>query len=157
EDQGLLHSLTPDSVGPLAHAAGVLVAVALLVAARGLARRRHRAWQVATALAFFSVLLHVLHGFNHGSLVSAVVLALLVARRHDFDRPGDSATRTLLAERLAVAVAAIALYAAVALWLNRMAADQPYTLRFAVDETLHGLLALNLHGSAHFAGAFGDW
>ena len=50
DDAGLLHSLTPDAVGPLAHAAGVLVAVALLVAARGLARRRRRAWQVATAL-----------------------------------------------------------------------------------------------------------
>ena len=35
----------------------------------------------------------------------------------------------------AVAVPALALYAAVALWLNRMAADQPYTSRFAVDET----------------------
>lgn len=34
-DVGLLHSLTPDAVGPLAHAAGVLVAVALLVATRG--------------------------------------------------------------------------------------------------------------------------
>ncbi len=51
DDSGLLHSLTPDAVGPLAHAAGVLVGVALLVAARGLARRRRRAWQVATTLA----------------------------------------------------------------------------------------------------------
>jgi lysyl-tRNA synthetase class 2 len=81
----------------------------------------------------------------------------LVARRHDFDRPGDTATRTLLAQRLAIAVPALGLYAAVALWLNRMAADQPFTLRFAVDETLHGLFALNLHGSSHFAGAFGNW
>ena len=96
DDAGLLHSLTPDAVGPLAHAAGVLVAVALLVAARGLARRRRRAWQVATALALLAAALHALHGFNHGSLVSAVVLALLLARRHDFDRPGDTATRHLL-------------------------------------------------------------
>jgi lysyl-tRNA synthetase class 2 len=157
DDQGLLHSLTPDPVGPLANAAGVLVGVALLVAARGLARRRHRAWQVATGLAAFALVLHVLHGFNHGSLVSAAVLALLLARRHDFDRPGDIATRTLLVQRLAVAVPAIAAYAAIALWLNRMAADQPYTMRFAVDETLDGLLGRNLHGSAHFTGTFGDW
>jgi lysyl-tRNA synthetase, class II len=157
DDAGLLHSLTPDAAGPLAHAAGILVGVAMLVAARGLARRRHRAWQVATALAFLAALLHVLHGFNHRSLASGFVLALLIARRHDFDRPGDTATRTLLLQRLAIAVPAVALYAVVALWLNRMAADQPYTLRFAVDETLHGLLALNLHGSPHFAGAFSDW
>jgi lysyl-tRNA synthetase class 2 len=156
-DMGLLHSLTPDPVGPLAHAAGILVSVAMLVAARGLARRRHRAWQVATALATFAVVLHVLHGFDHGSLVSAFVLALLVARRHDFDRPGDITTRGLLAERLAMAVPAIGVYAIVALWLNRMAADQTFTFRFALDETLHGLLALNLHGSTHFTGAFGNW
>src|SRR5207244_6009818 len=58
DDIGLLHSLTPDAVGPLAHAAGVLVAVALLVAARGLARNRRRAWQVATGIAATEAVLH---------------------------------------------------------------------------------------------------
>jgi lysyl-tRNA synthetase class 2 len=157
DDIGLLHSLTPDAVGPLAHAAGILVAVALLVAARGLTRRRRRAWQVATGLAAVEAILHVLHGLNHGTLVSAAVLALLVARRHDFDRPGDVLTRGLLFERLAVALPAVVAYAVVALWLNRMAADQPFTLRFAFDETVHGLLGLDVHGSQHFVGAFGDW
>jgi lysyl-tRNA synthetase, class II len=157
DDRSLFHSLTPGAANPLADAAGVMVGVAMLVAARGLARRRHRAWQVATGLAAVGLVLHVLNGFNHGSLATAVVFALLVARRHDFDRPGDTATRTLLAQRLAVAVPAIVVYAFFALWLNRMAADQPYTLRFAVDETLDGLLGQNLHGSAHYAGAFGNW
>jgi lysyl-tRNA synthetase class 2 len=157
DDQGLIHSLTPGAAGPLADAADVLVGVALLVAARGLARRRHRAWQVATGLAAAGLVLHVLHGFNQGSLATAVVLALLIARRHDFDRPGDTATRTLLPERLAIAASGIVVYAFTALWLNRMAADQPYTLRFAVDETLAGLFGENVHGSAHYAGAFGNW
>ena len=157
EDVGLLHSLTPDAVGPLARAAGVLTAVALLVAARGLARQRHRAWQVATALATLSTCLHVLHGLNHGTLASAVVLVVLVARRHDFDRPGDTATRHLLVTRLLVAAGAIGLYAIGALWLNRMAADQPFTGTFAARETFDGLVALNVHGSPHFAGQFGDW
>jgi lysyl-tRNA synthetase class 2 len=157
DDIGLLHSLTPDAVGPLAHAAGVLVAVALLVAARGLARKRRRAWQVATGLAAIEAVLHMLHGLNHGTLASAVVLALLIARRDDFDRPGDISTRGLLLERLAVALPTIIAYAVVALWLNRMAADQPFTLRFAFDETTHGVLGLDVHGSQHFAGAFGDW
>jgi len=157
DDGGLLHSLTPDAVGPLAHAAGVLVAVASLVAARGLARRRRRAWQVATGLGVGATGLHALHGFNHGSLVSALVLALLLARRHDFDRPGDSATRHLLLERLAIAVPAIVVYACVALWLNRMAADQPFSSHFAVSETLRGVFARDVGGSHHLAGSFGDW
>jgi lysyl-tRNA synthetase class 2 len=157
DDQSLVHSLTPGSVGPLANAADILVGVAMLVAARGLARRRHRAWQIATSLAALGLVLHVLHGFNQGSLATAVVLLLLVARRHDFDRPGDAATRTLLAQRVAIAISGIAIYAFTALWLNRMAADQPFTIRFAVDETLDGLFGQNLHGSAHYAGAFGNW
>ena len=44
DDEGLLRSLTPDAVGPPARAAAVLAGIALLLAARGLARRRHRAW-----------------------------------------------------------------------------------------------------------------
>ena len=156
-DTGLLRALTPDAVGPLSRAAGVLAAVALLVAARGLARRRHRAWQVALAVAAASLVLHAVRGLDHGALTSAITVVLLLARRHDFDRPGDAATRSLLAARLATSAAAIVGVSLVALWLNRAAADQPFTLRFAVDETLLGLLGLHLHGSPHFAGAFGDW
>jgi lysyl-tRNA synthetase class 2 len=154
---GLLHSLTPDAVGPLAKAFGVFAAVAMLVASRGLARRRHRAWQVATAVAGLSAGIHVLHGFNHGTLASAVVLVLLVARRHDFDGPGDADSRGLVARRALTVVAVIGAYALVALWVNRTAADQPLTLRFALRETFDDLLALNLRGSPHFVGAFGDW
>ena len=157
DDAGLLHSLTPDAVGPLAHAAGVLVAVALLVAARGLARRRRRAWQVATALAVLAAALHALHGFNHGSLVSAIVLAVLLARRHDFDRPGDSATRRLLLQRLAIALPAIVAYALAALWFNRMAADQPFSLQLVASETVRGAFARDVGGSPHLAGGFGSW
>jgi lysyl-tRNA synthetase class 2 len=129
----------------------------MLVASRGLARRRHRAWQVATAVAGLSTTIHVLHGFNHGTLASAVVLILLIARRHDFDGPGDTASRGLVARRALGVVAVIGLYALVALWVNRTAADQPLTLRFALRETFDGLFAVNLRGSPHFVGAFSAW
>jgi lysyl-tRNA synthetase class 2 len=154
---GILHGITPDAVGPLAKASGVFAAVAMLVASRGLARRRHRAWQVATAVTGLSAAIHVLHGFNHGTLASAVVLVLLIARRHDFDRPGDTGSRGLVVRRVVTVIAAIGLYAIVALWLNQTAADQPLTLRFALRETLDGLLALNVRGSPHLVGPFGDW
>jgi lysyl-tRNA synthetase, class II len=154
---GLLHSLTPDAVGPLSKAFGVFAAVAMLVASRGLARRRHRAWQVATAVAGLSASIHVLHGFNNGTLASAVVLVLLIARRHDFDGPGDTASRAVVARRVLTVVGVIGLYSLIALWVNRTAADQPLTLRFALRETFDGLLALNVGGSPHFVGAFGDW
>jgi lysyl-tRNA synthetase, class II len=156
-DHGLLRSVTPDAVGPLAHAAGALTAVALLVAARGLARRRHRAWQVALGVAGLSALLHVLHGIAHGTLVSALIVVLLVARRHDFDGPGDEATKHLILARLGIAVAAIGAYGLGALWLNRIAADQDFTLGFAGREILRGLFGLDVGGSPHLAGSFGDW
>ncbi len=156
-NRGLLHSLTPDAVGPLAHAAGALTAVALLVAARGLARRRHRAWQVAVWLAAFQTSLHVLHGFNDGTLVSAVTLVLLVARRQDFDGPGDEATQRLLFSRVLIVAGVILLYGLAAIWLNRLAADQPFTLGFALREIGRGLLVLDPRGSPHFVGDFGRW
>ena len=154
---GLLHSLTPDAVGPLAKASGVFAAAAMLAASRGLARRRHRAWQVATSVTGLSTTIHLLHGFNHGTLASAVVLVLLIARRHDFDGPGDTESRGLVARRALTVIGAIGLYALVALWLNQTAADQPLTLRFVLRETLDGLFAINLGGSPHLVGPFGDW
>jgi lysyl-tRNA synthetase, class II len=157
DDTGLLRSMTPDAVGPLAHAAGALLAVALLVAARGLARRRHRAWQVAVTVAGLSTALHVLHGLTHGTLVSALILVVLLARRHDFDGPGDTATKHLIVARFAIAVALLALYGVAALVLNSAAADQPFTLGFAAHEILRGLFGLELHGSPHLAGHFGHW
>jgi len=157
DDTGLLRSFTPDAVGPLAHATGALLAVGLLVAARGLARRRRRAWQIALAFAGLSTVMHVLHGFSHGTLVSAVIVVVLLARRHDFDGPGDAATKHLIAARLSIAVGAIGVYGLSALWLNRIAADQSFTLGFAGREIVRGLFGLELHGSPHLAGHFGDW
>jgi len=157
EDTGILRPLTPDAVGPLTRAAAVLTATALLLVVRGLARRRRRAWQVATVVAGLSTLLHVLHGLNDGSLASAVVLVLLLARRHDFDGPGDATTRWRAFARLVLVVATVAVYGTVALWMNRLAADQGFSPGFAVREIGRGLLGLDVHGSAHLAGSFGSW
>ncbi|MGZ4402828.1 MAG: phosphatidylglycerol lysyltransferase domain-containing protein, partial [Gaiellaceae bacterium] len=157
ENTGLVHNLTPDAVGPFAHAVGVVASVALLVAARGLVRRRHRAWQVAVWVAALSATLHALHGINQGTLASVVILMLLLARRHDFDRPGDVSTSRLALARLGLSLAVIAGYAFSVLWLNRIDADQPLTVRFVVSETARGLLGLQAGGSPHLNGHFGEW
>ncbi len=156
-DDGLLRSLTPDAVGPLARAAAVLTGIALLVASRGLARRRRRAWTVAVSVAALSTTLHVLHGLNDGTLVSALVLLALVGCRDEFDGPGDTSSRWIALGRAAIAGGTILSYGATALWLNRMVADQPYTAPFALREIVAGTLGLNVRGSPHLAGAFGDW
>jgi lysyl-tRNA synthetase class 2 len=157
ESQGLVRNLTPDAIGPLAHAAGAFAGLALLFAARGLARGRQRAWQIAVSVAALSFALHVAHGLTHGTVLSATVLVLLIARRGDFVLPGDVRTRFPIARRAIVAIAAIAAYGVAAVWLNRLAADQPFTLRFAARETVTGLLGLDAAGSRHLAGSFGEW
>ena len=154
---GILAPLTPDAAGPLTHAAAVLAATALLLAARGLARRRHRAWQVATLVAGASTVLHVLHGLNDGTLASAVILVLLVARRHDFDGPGDASGRLHVLGRAVLAPVALLAYGTVTLWVNQLAADQPVSLSFDLHEIGRGLLGLDLHGSQHLEGRFGSW
>ncbi len=156
-DSGLLRSLAPDGVGPLARAAHAPIALALVLAARGLARRRRQAWRLATALAAISAGLHVLHGLNQGTLASVVILCALVARRHDFDRPGDVSATRRVATRAAVAVAGVVVYATVVLWVNRLEADQPFTLRFGAREVVRSVLGLQLGGSPHLGGFFGDW
>ena len=157
ENKGLIRNVTPDAIGPFAHALGVVASVALLVAARGLVRRRHRAWQVAVTVATLSASLHVLHGINHGTLASVVILTLLLARRHDFDGPGDVSTSGMVLQRLGLALTLITAYAFAVLWINRIDADQPLTFRFVLRETASGLLGLHAGGSPHLNGHFGDW
>jgi len=157
ENSGLLRTLTPGAVGPLAHAAGAIVGLALVFAARGLVRRRRRAWQLAVALSALATALHVLHGLGPGTLVSAGLLILLVARRHEFVLPGDTQTRFLIVERLALAAATIVAYGVTAIWLNAATADQPFTFGFGLREVARGVVGIDLRGSPHLSGFFGQW
>lgn len=154
---GLVGELTPDALWPLARATGALTGVALLLAARGLARRRERAWLVALVVSAVSTAIHLLHGVDDGTIPSALVLVLLVARRQDFDGPGDEATRGLALRRAVVSAGTIGAYGLAALWVNRVVADQPFSLRFAGSEILRGALGLHLRGSPHLDDGFGHW
>ena len=98
-DEGLLRSLTPDAVGPARARRLRFAGLALLFAARGLARRRRRAWQLAVAWRRSRPRSTSCTALNHGTPVSAAVLILLVARRQDFPLPGDEQTRFLIARR----------------------------------------------------------
>src|SRR5919201_3580100 len=64
----LIAAFAPERVHPLASALVAPLALALLTAARGLARRRKRAWQLAFALLAGLTLLHILHSFSYGAI-----------------------------------------------------------------------------------------
>lgn len=144
-------------VHPLTHAAMALLGAALLVAIRGLARGRRRAWQMAVGLLVGATALHLLHGFPYSAIATALLALALVARRGDFPAAGDPAGRPRTLLRALVVMGAIGLYGGIALWVNRMMADQPFTPGFALRETAAALVGLNLRGSGHLTGDFGDW
>jgi lysyl-tRNA synthetase class 2 len=88
----------------------------------------------------------------------AGLLALgLVATRHDFDAPGDPASRARLALRALVLLGGIVAYSAAAFSLNQLTVDQPVSPGLVLRETGAALVGLRLSGSAHLSGDFGSW
>ena len=148
DDRTFLSTLAPGAVRPVTSALVGPLALALLLAARGLARRRRRAWQVSLALLGGSSALHVLHGFHLGAAATALLAVGLVANRHEFDAPGDPTARPRILVRALLVAVAVLLYGAGALWLNRLAVDQPASLGLAARETGAALVGLRLHGKA---------
>jgi lysyl-tRNA synthetase class 2 len=153
----LIGALAPERVHGISTALVAPFGLALLVAARGLARRKRRAWQVAVALLCLLVVLHLQHGFGFGAIGTLLVALALVARRTDFDALGDPESQPRLVLLAALFALVIVGYAFAALWVNRIMADQQFTFAFALRETGRAALGLNASGSAHLAGTFGEW
>src|SRR2546423_2006479 len=80
-DAAHVHGLSKALVAPLA--------VALVVAARSLARGSRRAWEIAVVLLTLLLVLNVERGFHEGAIVSGLAVVALVARRSDFNLRGD--------------------------------------------------------------------
>jgi lysyl-tRNA synthetase class 2 len=155
----LIEDATPNIVPRLATALVVPTGIALVLLARGLRRRRRRAWELTLALIVAAALLHILKGLDYEEAIANVLLALaLVALRHDFTGRGDPTTRArnLLAPALMYA-AAIFAYGIGALWINRTMIDRPFSVAFGAKETAESLVGMHLSGSEHLAGRFGDW
>jgi lysyl-tRNA synthetase, class II len=155
--QELIGSLAPERVHGVATALVAPLGLALVVVARGLARRKRRAWQVGVALLWCLVVLHLQHRFGYGAIGTALVAVALLARRNDFDAPGDPEAHPRVALRLVLFAAGIVVYGVVSLWINRVMVDQPFAIGFALAETGRAAIGLNAAGSAHLSGAFGDW
>lgn len=141
---------------PLASALAAPLGLALVYVARGLARGNRRAWLLALGLLAGSTALHLAHS-DYGALVTGGLAAGLLARRSDFSVTGDPTARGRLVQRLVLVVGAICAYGTAALWANRLAADRPFTVAFALRETVAALLGGSLRGSAHLSGPFGSW
>ncbi|MBV8078961.1 MAG: DUF2156 domain-containing protein [Actinobacteria bacterium] len=102
--RGLLSQSVPEAARTLTLAFGL----GLLWLARGLARRKHRAWQLAVLLVVATAVGHLAKGLDVEEAVGTlVVLAGLLYARREFIAPGDpAAVRPLLQIVLALAVLA---------------------------------------------------
>ena len=153
----LIGSLAPERVHGVSTALVAPLGFVLLVVARGLARRKRRAWQVAVGVLCVLVFLHLQHRFGYGAIATALVTIALLARRSDFDAPGDPESHPRIALRALLFAGAILVYGVVATWINRMVADQSYTLRFALRTTGRAAAGITAGGDPHLADGFGEW
>jgi len=151
-ERGLLEEWAPHAVKGVAAALVAPLGLGLVVIARGLFRRKHRAWQLAVALLGGSAALHLLHRIDYGATATALVALALVARRQDFPLRGDPQRESRVLLRAIAFASGIFGYGAAALWVHRALADQPYSAGFALRETAAALLGLRLRGSEHLCG-----
>jgi len=86
----------PGALANVTHTSDVLTGLLLLLLARGLRRRKRRAWQAVIALLTFDTVLHFLH-FPHqispSAIVAIVLIAVLLYRHVDFYAVGDPRSR----------------------------------------------------------------
>jgi lysyl-tRNA synthetase class 2 len=130
--------------------------LALLAVAPRLARRRTRAWQLAVGFLAGSTLLHALHS-DYAAVPVALLALVLVSYRHVFDAPGDPEGKPRILVRALLLLTVVYVYGFAALWVNRVAADQPFGVSFALRETSRALVGLSLRGSPALTGSFDEW
>jgi lysyl-tRNA synthetase class 2 len=153
-----IENATPNVVPKLASALVVPTGLALVVLADGLRRRRRGAWRLTLALVIASAVMHILKGLDYEEAIACTLLAVaLVAYRGNFAGRADPSRHQRLLLRAVLLVAAIFVYGAVAIWINRLAVDRPYSLGFAVQETGESAIGLHMGGSERIADRFGAW
>jgi lysyl-tRNA synthetase, class II len=155
--QSLVTAVDPAHVHGLSKALVAPLAGALVLTARGLARGNRRAWQIAVAVLAALLTLHIERRFDDGAIVTGIVVVALVARRSDFRLRGDPSSRPRLLVHAALLAGGIVAYGLVTLWVNRLMADVPYSLSFALEVTGRALAGLSLRGADHLNGPVADW
>jgi lysyl-tRNA synthetase class 2 len=155
--RSLVMALDPAHVHGLSEALLAPLAAALIVTARSLARGSRRGWQVACVLLMLMLALHVEHRFDEGAIVTGLVVVSLIARRADFRLRGDPGSRPRLLLHAAIAAAVIAGYGVGTLWVNRLMADTPYSIPFALRVTGRALAGMSFHGADHLNGNIAAW
>jgi lysyl-tRNA synthetase, class II len=155
--RSLFAGFAPEAAHGLGKGLVAPLSIALLAVATRLARRQHRAWQVALGLLGTLTVLHAARRFDEGALVAGLATVALLARRADFRFRGDPGAKRRIALHASVAVASIAAYGTTTLWINRLMTDRGFTLGFALRETGRAVLGLSLRHAGHLVGSLAEW
>lgn len=92
-----LSVMIPEPASATATAVTAALGVLLLQLARGLRRRKRRAWRAAVAVDGLLVALHVLKGLDiEEATLALVLLVILIAARREFRAKGDPASRLIV-------------------------------------------------------------
>jgi lysyl-tRNA synthetase, class II len=133
-----------------ARAATIACGLLLVYLGAGLRRGKHRAWQVAVALAAASVLFQLVHGLDlDGAAVSAALLVTLLSTRDRFHAVADprSPVRALLAVTGFALAGFVLGFAEIAMRANRLAGHPP--VRLWAEHAALGLVGVD--GPLRFA------
>jgi lysyl-tRNA synthetase class 2 len=91
-----VNAVVPGSLTNVTRTSDVIIGLLLLMLARGLRRRKRRAWQAVIALLAFDIVIHFMH-FPRvvpiSGIVGIVLLAVMLYRHDDFYAIGDPRTR----------------------------------------------------------------
>ena len=150
--------LGPGIVVPAAHALLVPVGALLLVAARGLARRGRRAWQLSVVLLGLSAVLHLIRGPDYAAtIVTGLIAVALVAWRQEFRFRGDPGVQPPALLRLAAMLALAVAYGLTAIWTHQAIAGLPFSFHDALLDTLRGLAGMRPLRNEYLPRSFSWW
>jgi len=94
-----VNAVVPGTLTNVTRTSDVIIGLLLLMLARGLRRRKRRAWQAVLMLLAYDIVLHLMH-FPHlisvSGFVAVVLLAALLYRHNDFYAVGDPRSRRMV-------------------------------------------------------------
>jgi lysyl-tRNA synthetase class 2 len=91
-----VNAVVPGTLTNVTRTSDVIIGLLLLMLARGLRRRKRRAWQAVLVLLAFDIVVHFMHFpriVSVSGIVAIVLLAVLLYRHEDFYAVGDPRTR----------------------------------------------------------------
>jgi lysyl-tRNA synthetase class 2 len=133
--------VVPGTLYNVGRTSDVIIGLMLLILARGLRRRKRRAWQAVIALLAFDICNHLIHGPRVVStIVAAVVLVTLIYCHGEFYAVGDPRTRWNALRVFAVLVVADFAIGLGYLAMGPLEGSYPFTTR--LQDVLYELVGV---------------